>query len=553
MKLTEEQKSRLAALLAKAADTLTDAERVEFAGLKAIEAEAAQADGNDEATTVTEGELEAAVTKAVSKALEGKGVDTAAILDEVKKSGEGVKLADIEAAVAKHLDASKLDKDALVAEIKKSIPAAGVTKADLEASLETFSKGLRQESKHQFATFGGSFPVEHRSGNMSVAQKQLLNICLGKVSDEALERNGIKRPAGINDGIRESDLIRAKEVGARSIKSLRDSIAYGGKALTTGGAGNGAELIPSDLSSDLQMRMYLDSQLAAALIASEIDMPSDPFKLPLKTTRTQFYKGSEAPGSDPTSSNPGTGSITLDSTKMIGVAQYSYEADEDSIIAILPMLQEDMASGAAFTFEQAVLSGDATGAHQDSDIEAVAGHAAKSFNGVRALALANAGTKIDLATGGISAANIAAMRKQMGVYGVRPRDLALVVGPRGYNDLVSLDETLTFDKVGNPDAARILSGVAASIYGIPIIVSDAVREDLNASGVYDGTTTTKGSVFLIHRPSWVVGVRRGFTVEVDVNRLQQVNYVIASFRRDFKAKESLATVPSAIVGYNFTA
>jgi HK97 family phage major capsid protein len=553
MKLTEEQKSRLAALLAKAADTLTDAERVEFAGLKAIEAEAAQADGNDEATTVTEGELEAAVTKAVSKALEGKGVDTAAILDEVKKSGEGVKLADIEAAVAKHLDASKLDKDALVAEIKKSIPAAGVTKADLEASLETFSKGLRQESKHQFATFGGSFPVEHRSGNMSVAQKQLLNICLGKVSDEALERNGIKRPAGINDGIRESDLIRAKEVGARSIKSLRDSIAYGGKALTTGGAGNGAELIPSDLSSDLQMRMYLDSQLAAALIASEIDMPSDPFKLPLKTTRTQFYKGSEAPGSDPTSSNPGTGSITLDSTKMIGVAQYSYEADEDSIIAILPMLQEDMASGAAFTFEQAVLSGDATGAHQDSDIEAVAGHAAKSFNGVRALALANASTKIDLATGGISAANIAAMRKKMGVYGVRPRDLALVVGPRGYNDLVSLDETLTFDKVGNPDAARILSGVAASIYGIPIIVSDAVREDLNATGVYDGTTTTKGSVFLIHRPSWVVGVRRGFTVEVDVNRLQQVNYVIASFRRDFKAKESLATVPSAIVGYNFTA
>jgi hypothetical protein len=116
---------------------------------------------------------------------------------------------------------------------------------------------------------------------------------------------------------------------------------------------------------------------------------------------------------------------------------------------------------------------------------------------------------------------------------------------------VSLSETLTFDKVGNPDAARILSGTAASIYGIPIIVSDAVREDLNATGVYDGTTTSKGSVFLIHRPSWVVGVRRGFTVEVDVNKLQQVNYVIASFRRDFKAKEALTSVPSAIVGFNY--
>ena len=551
MKLTEEQKNRLASLLAKAADTITDAEYFELAGLKAVEGEA-QAEVS-EGTTVTEGDLEAAVTKAVTSALEGKGLATAAILEEVKKNGESVKLADIEAAVAKHFDASKIDKESLIAEIKKSLPAAGVTKADLESTLEGFTKNLRQESKHQFATFGGNFPVEHRAGNMSVAQKQLLNLCLANVSQESLERCSTKRPAGINDGIRDSDIVRAKEVGSRAIKSLRDSIAYGSKGITTGGSGSGAELIPTDLSSDLQMRMYLDSQLAAALIASEIDMPSDPFKLPLKTTRTQFFKGSEAPGANPTGSNPNFSAITLDSTKMIGFAEYSYEADEDSIIAILPMLQEDMASGAAFTFEQAVISGDALGAHQDSDIEAIAGHAAKSFNGLRALALANAGTKKDLATGGISAANIAAMRKQMGVYGVRPRDLALVVGPRAYNDLVALEETLTFDKVGNPDAARILTGTAASIYGIPIIVSDAVREDLNESGVYDGATSTKGSVFLIHRPSWVVGVRRGFTVEVDVNKLQQVNYVIASFRRDFKAKESLANVPSAIIGYNFNA
>jgi hypothetical protein len=394
--------------------------------------------------------------------------------------------------------------------------------------------------------------VEHRSGNLSVAQKQLLNLTMMAAPESVFGKSGEKRPSGMDDGIRANDLKGAIAQGSRAVKSLRDQLIYG-KALTTGGSGSGAELVPTDLSSDLQMRMYLDSQLAAALIASEIDMPSDPFKLPLKTSRTEFYTGSEAPGSDPTGSNPGTGNITLDTAKLIGMAEYSYESDEDSIIAILPMLQEDLASGAAFTFESAVLNGDTTATHQDSDFQAIAGHHAKAFKGIRKLALAGS-SSLSLATGGVSAANIAAMRKKMLRFGVRSKDLLLIVGPNAYNDIVALTETLTFDKVGNADAARILTGSAASIFGIPIVVSDGVRENLNASGVYDGTTTTKGGIYLVHKPSWVVGVKRGFTVEVDTDKKRQTNAVIASFRRDFKPKETVsATMPLAVFGYNYGA
>jgi hypothetical protein len=108
--------------------------------------------------------------------------------------------------------------------------------------------------------------------------------------------------------------------------------------------------------------------------------------------------------------------------------------------------------------------------------------------------------------------------------------------------------------VGNQDAARILTGVAASIYGIPIVVSDAMRENLNASGVYDGSTTTKGSIVLLHKPSFVVGVKRGFTVEVETDKKRQINSVIASFRRDFQPKETISTsMPLAVLGYNYTA
>jgi len=49
-----------------------------------------------------------------------------------------------------------------------------------------------------------------------------------------------------------------------------------------------------------------------------------------------------------------------------------------------------------------------------------------------------------------------------------------------------------------------------------------------------------------------VGVKRGFTVEVEQDKKAQVNYVIASFRRDFIAKETpSATEPLIVAGYNF--
>ncbi len=571
MKLTEAQKKKLALLLAKFAATpnaITADESVELEGLKAkataeeikfdteeFRKAYGEAEGSEE---VTEEQLEAAVTKALTKALEGKSIDTSSIVAEIKKSitpGAAIKIEDIEASISKHVDGAKLDKEALLAEIKKSMPAAGLNKADLDAALAEFAKlNSREDSKHQFPVMGGGgggFPVEHRSGNLSVAGKQLLNLTMQHASDDVLAKCKTVRPIGINDGIKSADLSAAANLGASKIKSLRDEIIYG-KALTTGGSGSGAELIATDLSSDLQMRMYLESQLASMLISTEIDMPTDPFKLPLKTGRTPYRLGSENPGSDPVGGQPAFSQVTLDTSKLIGIAEYSYESDEDSVIAILPMLQEDLASGAAFSFEDLLLNGDTTGTHMDTDIAALGATAyQKAFKGLRSYGLASAATKKDFAGAGLSTALIGAMRKQMLRWGLRPRDLVLVVGPSLYNQIVMLSETLTFDKVGSAEAARILSGSAASIMGIPIIVSDACRENLSATGVNGATGNTFGSMFLMHKPSFVVGVKRGFTVEIDQNKRQQLNYVIASFRRDFKPKETpSATVPSVICGYN---
>lgn len=569
MKLTPEQKARLKALLAIA--TRNEAEETEFKKLDAM----AKTEGYDPAKEKEEEGLseeavkaliDKGVTEGVTKGLKALGIDDA-LLTSVKTSLESTKglTADtVESIVKKHLGGDGIDKTALLAEIKKSITEGapkGVTEAELTKALSTFADTIREKSSHQFPAGGHGvdhYPIEHRAGNLTVAQKQLLNICLGAVAQEGLDKSnfgqGIKRPTGMNDGITPVQLQAAVRAGEMGLKSLRNSLVYGRKTLLTStGSGTGDELVPSDLSSDLGMRLYLESPIAAEFMSSEIDMPTNPFTLPLITTRATFYRGSENPGSDPTDGTPGTGNTVLTAAKLIGMCTYTYEADEDSIISILPMLQEQLGSGAADALEDAIINGDTAGTHQDTDTEAAgATVAATLFNGLRKLALAISGLKADLSTGNISAANILGLKKLLLKYGVRPRDLLIICGVKGHSSFLGLDETLTADKVGN-DRAAILTGSAPQLFGSKIIVSARCREDTDATGVNGASGNTKGTVLLVHKPSFIMGVRRGFTVEVDVDKKQQLNYVIASFRRAFMPRETpSATISSVAIGYNFT-
>jgi hypothetical protein len=58
-----------------------------------------------------------------------------------------------------------------------------------------------------------------------------------------------------------------------------------------------------------------------------------------------------------------------------------------------------------------------------------------------------------------------------------------------------------------------------------VIVSDYVREDLNASGVYDGATTNRTLALTVNRRAFVVGQRRGITVATNGYLLRDTTVV----------------------------
>lgn len=519
---------RLAELSAKDASKLNDAEKAELTQLqqKAAALKDDAGDGTLDADGVKALVLEAFKTynSTAEKPL------TAAQVQEIfttatKTLKDGV-------------GDTKAITDAILAEVKKVLPAAGPTADDIKKIVTDTIKSIRPDQKMVFGGDGGGspeieFPIAHRSGNLSVDQKQLLNVMTGKAMDQ---------------DIPESVLKDAERRGERAEKRLYSRI--GQKTLTAAGAGTGAEFMNTSLSSTLLERMYLESLLAAALTGSEVMMPTNPFNFPLSTTRPTFRLTAE--GTTPTGSQGGTAGLALNAKKLTGIVDYSYEADEDSIIAILPWTLKQLGESAADALEDAIINGDTAATHQDSDSHALgASHSGKMFDGMRKLVLAQTALKTSLATGGITTANIGVMKKLLGKWGLKPKDLLIVCGVAGYNDLVLLPETLTAEKIGNPALARINTGMAPNLLGIDIVPSARMREDLNATGVYDGTTTTKGSIMIVYKPAWIQGVRRGFTVEQDSDKKAQTRSVIASFRRDFKPIESLANTRAAVLGYNF--
>jgi HK97 family phage major capsid protein len=513
--MNEKQKQRFWELKGKKSLTASQREelvQLEEKALKAgLDLENLEPVSSD--SQLTENELADIVKSAVEDQVFGLREE---ILDEVKKAG-GTE--EVEEIVKKY--ANNVDQEELLEKLGEKVAGNSINQDSLVEAFKAAVSEFKTDSKMVHAEKSGDIPlIEMPYGNskesLTVAQKQLHNLLMKK---------------NINQDIPDSSLKIATERG----KARLSRIEQVGKALTTGGSGSGQELssVNVDLASQLQEKLYAESALASRLISSEINMPTNPFKLPVVTSRPEFKLQNEASSSLPAANAPqniATSNVTLDTFKLVGISEYSYEVDEDSILAILPIITNQLASGAADSFENAVINGDTDATHRDADTAAdPANVSAKAVNGIRRY---SAGDEVTNGGAAFDSDAVGKMRAKMGAYGLNPRDLALIVSIKDYNALLVQDEISRADSFGG--GYTFGSGTLSQIFGIDVVPSARMRTDLTAGGVNAAAASTLGAAALIHVPSWFVGVKRGFTVETDQDKVAQVNQVIASFRRDFK-------------------
>lgn len=328
------------------------------------------------------------------------------------------------------------------------------------------------------------------------------------------------------------------------------------RALDSTTATEGDEWVPTELSSQVIERINLPLRVAA--LFPTIPMPTNPFDIPgMGVARVRGGKATEQTADTGQTAfkkiTPGTRKITLSAGKFAATMLVSKEAEEDSLIPILPFMQEEIIDFLSADIEDCTLNGDGTGGHQDSDVTD-ADDPRRVFDGLRLMGLAQAATRSDASSASaLTVAHLRAARAKMGKYGLDLPNLASILSIPSYYDLLDDTSVVTVDKFG--PGATVLTGQLGVVDGVPLIVSEYVRTNLNASGVYDGATTTETYAVTVHRRGFINGVRRNLTMQWLRENYAEYDQdaLVVTHRRGFAARFPVATETPLCVIYNVDA
>lgn len=306
-----------------------------------------------------------------------------------------------------------------------------------------------------------------------------------------------------------------------------------GKALSSSVEGAGADFVPTQLSAQIIDDIRLALKVAALFPTVQLTGKGATFEYPVRGARQRAYKVPESTADDSAKIPAGTlptDKISLTVIKHALRMLYSDEFEEDSLVAALPLITAEITQALADGKEDAIINGDLTDTHMDSDVTS-SYDVRKSWDGLRDASGGAAGNAaIDISTWDNT--TFLPMRKAMGRFGIYPTDLALIMSINGFIDTLKITNVMTVDKYGQ--FATILSGELGKYFGVPIIVSEFVRNDLTTAGIYDGATVTDTIMLLVNRRAFWFGERGQIRQETDRDIETQQNKVVMSHRTAFK-------------------
>lgn len=340
----------------------------------------------------------------------------------------------------------------------------------------------------------------------------------------------------------------------RVTEALRDV------AMDTATAGEGNEWVPTILSSQLHELIY--ANLSVANFFEFATMPSKVWDHPVEgadATAFLMTEGTVDPDTNkPTASLPATRKMTLTAQKLAARTVVSWELEEDAIISMVPYVLQRIARAIARGRETAMINGQKNATIDTGDVPA-ATDVRKAWDGFRRQQKSVGSTlEVDLST--MSAEALAQMKGVLKEYGQMPDDGLWIGGYSTFIRLLTLyDKTtsgspilLTQDKVGNSTTFR--TGQLGLMFGSPFVVSQFVREDLTAAGIYDGVTTTKTILLYVNRRTWQGGERRAMTIRRSDELKMETDQILVmgTWRGDFQSVNYSGTQRFVALGKNIT-
>jgi hypothetical protein len=271
-------------------------------------------------------------------------------------------------------------------------------------------------------------------------------------------------------------------------------------------------------------------------------MPTDPFDVPVGIGNITWRKATQ--GQPTTPSDPSTNKATLQSTELITEQQWTYTLDEDSILALMPLMRAEITRSGAEIIDDFVVNADSTDAatgninSDDQNPPDDSFYLSEGQDGLRHLWLVdNTGHNIDAGGDALADADIVNVLGKLDKYGADPSRLVMIGDVQTYlkGFLSSASGSpgsnlLTLDKFG-PNAI-LLTGQIAAYRGVPLITS-AVHRLAASDGKLDAATpanNTLGSLTVYNRDFWKKGFRRQLMIEMDRDIRSRMMIMVTSMR-----------------------
>lgn len=381
------------------------------------------------------------------------------------------------------------------AEIEAAVKAAvQVQESGAERLLADIEKRFAEQSEAQKSAISGlEAVIKEKSAELEAIQKSKMQFS-DKQSQEA-----------VTYAEKEKAVLAAKIMG----KSL-EATKYGQQLIQKAGAH-----VPSatwELEVSLNMEAEIRRRLVVAPLLRSIQMQTNVMTIPVNpeaglatwVTNAQFG----------TTASPGAAQthqlkeITLNAYKVATMEYMAYEEEEDSLLVLLPVVRDAMIRRVARAVDKAYILGAGSGSDP-----------------VKGLSIYDATSVVTpTATGAASVANLRALRKDLGVWGLDPSELTYVVSTEVYYDL--LEDTLfqTMDKVGS--AATLLTGQVGSIGNTPVLVSDAFGTKAGGAN----TASTNIGAICVAPANFIAGNQRGLRFDTQDLVETQRKVMVASLR-----------------------
>ncbi len=307
-----------------------------------------------------------------------------------------------------------------------------------------------------------------------------------------------------------------------NIKAAMDS--------TTAGAGD--ELVDTQEARALWDDVNLETSIAP--LFNTVQMPSNPFQIPLQLGDVNWYPGTEnvaARGSALT-----TARQTLTAYELVAEVPWSYDLDEDGVIAMMEELRRSLLRNAREVIDDVLLNSDITRTNNInadgatiSPTDAGKAQWLLGFDGILHLPLVDNSGQANNHQAAVSDDMFNEVRAKLGKYGVRPSEVAYICDINTYIRALSIGNFRTLDKFG--PQATVLTGQLGAVEGVSVIVSEQMRPaDADGKVTDSGNTATTGRLLILNRTQWLVGFKRELAIETVRDPQKRQNIMVVSFR-----------------------